>query len=466
MVDQAERVRRALGSEYRLWWGRIAQIEAEIGRPSGYLSRIVSGEITPFRRDLSKILAALGIHDTARWMRRRVNPSLDLTVLMSALPRPAHTPSACRLLKTSLRLALTTPQQKRQRQPARAGIETPAETHEAAASDFQSIPRRELPRLFGECNSEGLARAAVSWLELFRYDDPSVAALLARKLTLACGHLPHGALELSVRAGLAWASALRLAGDLIHSGLILLELSPYCWRLGRLIEADYLQRLAPLLRNHLRIPEALAAIDEAQALYIRSHCGVGAARTHVDRAICLFTAARPEKASREARAALELLPKEEERHRSAAFLVLSLCVQESAYLDMAEETLSQTHAYDRLSFAHGRAQLAQDKAEAELYLRRARDLAMGLNPFDAALMTLHLVELLLDRGATQPAATEIRQAYCLLGPFRAHPTACTALLELGRLGGRLTSDSVSKARDAIRKAQVSLPTHPGPNSTR
>jgi tetratricopeptide (TPR) repeat protein len=452
MVDDvAERVRRALGAEYRLWWGQIAKIEVRIGRPSGYLSRVVSGEITPFRRDLTKILAALGVENTDRWMRRRVSPALDLGAILTNLPHPAHRTFPLRELGRALRRAL----------PGHSGEAQYVDAAKAEIPpDLESLSRRELTHCLAQCRSVPLARRTLAWLDLLRYDDPRLAATLARKLTLACGHLEDNALELTLKAGVVWASALRFAGDLINSGSILRELSPYSWKLGRAVEADLLQRLAPLLRDHLQIPNALAVVDEAQALYLRDGNTVGCAKTYLDRALCLYTANQPESAVRMARAAIELLPEAEKRHRSAAFLVIGLASGQEQYVDRAEQLLSPAYNYDRLSIAYGRAQLARTPGEKESYVREARRLAMRTNSFDAALTTLLLVGLLAERGRLDEAAKVVREAYYLLGPLRAHPTACMALVELGRLGERITADAVLKAQKAIRNARVSLPNLP------
>ncbi len=360
---------------------------------------------------LERALHAMGIPDVDNWIARRAHAPVKIPAVLESLPRPSTLPRPIGKLRRLLR----------EQDPK----QTPTSTHVEATEA----------------------------LDLLRYDDPHQAANEARALALG----PSGGLEAIVRAGMAWASALRFAGDLMHAGMVLRELDPYAWRLGRRLEAELLQRITPLMRNHSRFGEAIRAARMAQALYTDAGDRAGVAKVLVDQAACQYAGRKPDQTIAYASAALELLPKDLPRSRAAAHLLLGLASRDRNQIDLAEEIYPHCYRFDRFNLAYNRARLAIDPQEAEHHVRCALRLANGFNPFDTAFAIIDLAELLLEQGKEVQAAAEIQKAYQLLVPLRRYTAACTALVRLGGLGqARLTIEALHVASGTIRRAQMGL----------
>ncbi len=92
-------------------------------------------------------------------------------------------------------------------------------------------------------------------------------------------------------------------------------------------------------------------------------------------------------------------------------------------------------------------------AKSELLLRQARrDL---VTPFDSALITLDLIEVLIERGAVTEASAKAKEMAALLQPFRHLPVVEGAILALVRsaLTGELTPACVDTARLQVQQGR-------------
>jgi tetratricopeptide (TPR) repeat protein len=183
----------------------------------------------------------------------------------------------------------------------------------------------------------------------------------------------------------------------------------------------------------------------------------------VDRGLCLYLRGDIEAAERDLRRGLLLLPEAAIRYRSAAKLTFGLALLGSGreaeglqQIANAEKLLVQPTAYDQTSLAYTRAGLARDRGkdcEAEKLYQEAKALAHRFSPFDSALITLDLLDLLVKQGRHAEVAAEGLTVHALLHPLRLHPDAQESLRELARLNGRMTLQDIATAREAVKTAR-------------
>jgi tetratricopeptide (TPR) repeat protein len=298
----------------------------------------------------------------------------------------------------------------------------------------------------------------VDWLDFPRYNHPAEAAQLARIVAVELASEGH--LETHLRALGVYASSIRMRGSMSLAGMVLSEALRLANQVGPKLEAELTQRAGYVIQDHAKHAEALACFNAAGSLYslIADHEGI--AKVAVDRGICLYLRGDIKAAEEEVRRGLLWLPKEDKRNRIAAHHALAVMAEDRAtaseHLKLAEILSEPANAYAKASLCYTKASMAQKSSRAcnrEKLLREAKVLAERFNVFDSALITLDLLDLLVEEGRRREVTEEGRTVHALMHPLRLHPYAQESLLELARLNGEMTLQDIAAARQAVRTAR-------------
>jgi tetratricopeptide (TPR) repeat protein len=186
----------------------------------------------------------------------------------------------------------------------------------------------------------------------------------------------------------------------------------------------------------------------------------GIAKVAVDRGICLYLRGDIKAAEEEVQRGLLWLPKEAKRYHFAAHHALAAMAKDRTtageHLKLAEALLEPSNTYGQASLCYTKAQMARDSgraARAEWLLREAKILTEGFSVFDLALITLDLLDLLVEQGRRGEVTKEGRSVHALMHPLRHHPDAQESLVELARLNGKMTLQDIAAARETVRTAR-------------
>jgi tetratricopeptide (TPR) repeat protein len=395
----------------------------------------------------------MGVQDLPAYFRSRAVPAVDVLGMLRDLPHPMRPPKAILDIRRSLRQLV----QCKGRQPHEPG-KAPflAELHSQPLKK-QAKALRQYPG----CKHPSFVAAMVDSLDLQRYDHPAEAAQLAR--IAAVELVSEGHWETHLRALGVYASSLRMGGSMSLAAMVLSEALHLASQGGPMLEAELMQRAGYIVQDHARHAEALDCFNAAAALYASIGDYDGIAKVLVDRGLCLYLRGDIEAAERDLRRGLLLLPEAAIRYRSAAKLTFGLALLGSGreaeglqQIANAEKLLVQPTAYDQTSLAYTRAGLARDRGkdcEAEKLYQEAKALAHRFSPFDSALITLDLLDLLVKQGRHAEVAAEGLTVHALLHPLRLHPDAQESLRELARLNGRMTLQDIATAREAVKTAR-------------
>ncbi len=226
--------------------------------------------------------------------------------------------------------------------------------------------------------------------------------------------------------------------------------------------ANLLQRRAHIMGDAGDHGRALAFADLAAAIFDRIGDQAGRGRAAVDQSRWLHYLDRPREGDRAAKRALELLPEKSlPRSRFAAYSYRSLCC-----LDLGEHRRAQGFAeaaeklpvipWDRGKLSWIRANIARklgDRSEAVEHLRRGAETFRTLHYGDTLLISLQLVQALLEDEQPAEALRVCTTMHPLTRPLERNPILSGALAELLRLAvaGRVSLDIVRRVRAKVER---------------
>ncbi len=475
-LEAMERVLQALRSRLKGHWGRIARIEAQIGKSRGYLSRTLQRS-WPLPLDvLLRTLDALGV-DPGDFFGQ----ALDIAASPEANLTEIEAES-----RASPRVALVAFERLAAGPAAAAGVPAPCSCDEAAAwvRDLSRLSPAEQKRRLRSRRKLRRARFVATYLDHLdglRYERPQEARSLTEHLILELVPLlPAGAPSeaesrraLQCRALGVLGSCHRLAGDIAFAAGTIRRGLAEARRHGlQEATAELLQRGAYVLSDRGRYRRALELLREAFEIYFDRELGFGVARTLVDRGIMMgYAGADGEAVALLGRAHREL-PEEAasvtsqrrgalERNREAVYHHLVMAHTALGELATAERWLreatrrlgSQRHVEARLAWQRGRLLLARGASlSAERELREALDTFDEDRDPSSELVRLDLLQVLLSTGRHREAR-RLADEQASLARVRRRAAVDTAFSRLARAGreGRLTLRLVRSAADACQK---------------
>lgn len=253
---------------------------------------------------------------------------------------------------------------------------------------------------------------------------------------------------------------LKRAEEMVKAGLEIAEDSGE----GATI-ADLLQRLAYIVGDRGRHKEALELVERAGGLYDRLGDRAGRGKALVDQGMFLGHLNRPADAIIAEEMALEILPAEETRNRTAALQVIGVSSlrlnRPRAALQSLNDAIAVGMLPDRASEArliwlHASAysllreyKLAADKYQAAVEILRTIHYA------DTALVTVELVRVLILSGRHKEAYETALSVRDLILPLRKNRHVSAALIELLRGGQEaLTLRRVEQVSTALEQARA------------
>lgn len=202
---------------------------------------------------------------------------------------------------------------------------------------------------------------------------------------------------------------------------------------------------ASLCIDQRRFDEALALLDDALAIYREIGEVHQMGRVLMTRGVTLLYGGAPESAAASYRESLALLDEQEEpRLRFACCKNLLLCLTEAGRGAEAAALLPETRTLAeavadpldlvRLRWAEGRIAAALGRAdEAEAAFRATQDELLAARlPWDAALVTLDLAELLLRHGRAAETRELAEQTLPIFQALHVHREALAALVVFQR----------------------------------
>ncbi len=316
----------------------------------------------------------------------------------------------------------------------------------------------------GTVSDVAAAHALLPNLEDLRYNAPEPVAKLAVRLVKAAPNLTGEAderISLAAEAMGIFASTKRLMGKIRPAGIVLRRALALAGDLP--VRANLLQRSVAVLILSGRLTEALQVTETATRSYLNQRDLVGLGRVLVSRGCVLFNLGHFRESSAWHCAGLRLLPAETRIDRASALQMLGLIAFQGD--DFATAYRLQIRALRMLDpdDAYNRAQVRWllaattyrrgSMAQTELLLRQARSALT--HPFDRALVTLDLIEVLIERGQNMEAVAKAKDMAALLQPFQRLPMVEGAILVFVRaaLAGDLTEALVNATRSRLQQVQ-------------
>ncbi len=226
--------------------------------------------------------------------------------------------------------------------------------------------------------------------------------------------------------------------------------------------ADLLQRRAHIMGDAGDHGRALAYTDLAAGIFDRIGDQAGRGRAAVDAGQWLAYLDRLREAIEAAERALELLPKSLPRSRFAAHTVVCHCCLEIGKTGRAQDAAEAAERlpvvpWDRGKLSWLRAIISRklgNRSEAREHLRRGAETFRTLHAGDALLISLELVQALLEDSQPAEALQICRGLFDLVEPVRANPIISGALAELLRVtlsGKGIPLDLVRRIRVRIER---------------
>jgi len=323
--------------------------------------------------------------------------------------------------------------------------------------------RRKVLRLEPRWRSLAGVTSAALAIDKLRLRAPEDAMALGQILAVEIATKIKGpdAGEAFCRAAGALGSAHRLAASMEGAAFCLETVSAISPWAPPAVRADLLRRASVVLMAYGEMEAALAVSDQAMAIYAAQRDTSGMGKVFVDQGVFLV-ALDPPKATNKYKNGLALLPDSDETHRAAAFQGLARVAELAKRFDQAEEYLQQALPLILAEDTYTSAQaqkiaglLAKQSGQfsiAEVHLRTAADKLAEINPFDAVIAALYLIELLLERGRPVEANKRAKEMTWLLEAFRHNKIAKAALDHLTHLAyqGELDSGAIEVARKAVQ----------------
>ncbi len=458
-------IREALGEEKRKRWGKIAEIEADLGVSDGYLAKVCRGEWKISVHSLLMTLERMGV-DPGRFFAKALDTRLDNDWLLEEIERRGKVDAKlAQIEKATAELEASAP----------AGPRPGPIDAEAMVADFVCATNKEQRRRLGETQKyrhPAFAAAYLEHLDTLRYDDFKAARENAAAVAVRLvPQLPAGRLErivLQLRAIGVYASCYRQEGNWATAARAL-RLALGLARHHGLQEmlADLLMRAACVLNDDGRFAQAKDLLDEALVIYYDMDSREGLGMVMVERGRTLLYLGRYQDALGVLDRSLGMLQGDSQvmsRNRLAAHQLFALTYCEIGNLEDAEEALAGVVAESqgagrvnqaKVHWLYGVIALKRDAYDvAERRLREAADLFDLLEDPNEAMVSLDLSKTLLMRGKTLEAVAIAIEMAENLEVFRGNRLAEALITQLSQTAvqGNLTVEAIESVQEKLRAA--------------
>ena len=475
-MDWKETHRRlveSLHGEVRGSWGRIAELETQLGLSDGYLNKLCSGR-NEFRLSLFlEVLGTLGL-DPKTFFARALDICPQPEDFLAQLEAPGEEDRAfVKIARATRELEATEPETPEPPSARRAAASATALVEHLATCPRQ-VQLRSL-RHSAKYRSHAFTRAYLEHLDSLRYDDAAGAAKLvtgvATHLIPALSGPQSARLSLQCLALGVFGSARRLKGEFtsaVRALTMALELS----RRARLREdtANLLIRASYQLKDFGHFEQALGLLNEALVIFVQLGSRQGIGKALVDHGMMRTALGDFDTAILDLEQALEHLEGSQlRRYQLAAYQFLAYAFEQLGNLTAAEsclakgaDTFGSIHAVDQAKLRWLRGTLAFRRGDFPLSERQLRSAGQVLstkeNPGQEALVSLDLVSTLLAQGKNEEAIQLARSMTRLLMSFKKNRLAEAAIVDLihSALTGRLNEEVVRSARATLEMG-FSLP---------
>lgn len=480
--DAHDRLRVALKSELQRNFGRIQEIERELSRSEGYLSKFCRGDISI---PVDVLLDSLELLDThpGRFFSRALGSSTNSYSALRDLADEAPDKSLTRILKSLDNQVARTVASPWTGPPEHFESPRfdPTDKDRRLAEgilDCSGLEQRRRLKNAKRYRTSGFADLYIQSLIQLCYNSPRVAVKQAETVItdflpeLVDAH-PIDKVNLILRCLAAWAFANRMIGQIPQAALALqvgiristrLELSA---TEGQLIRVG-----AYLLNDECAYADALQLLSQAMILFDELDQDIEVGKVQIQRGIIFNELGRDrsaEKAFHRALARLQSSDTSLARYRSAAFHGLARAARNSGNLDQAklwhDRYLSSLDTSMGL-FVRGKAlwekgSLHYDKGElatAEQAFLESRDLLYACESPQAVMVCLDLTRVWLDQHRFEEAVELAEGMARLLNSFRKNKLNEAALLEYIRAAheGRLSLALVEKMRRKMESQSSSV----------
>ena len=434
--ELTRRVLQELAAERAVYgYGSIAAIDRRMGKGSGYLGRVLRGEVGLQVETLFQALEALDA-DLVTFFGRVVGAEVSPERLLRRLERQGGGRDVPAVLDRCERLLA-------------GGTADPGTPVPAAGEITAELARLDEER-FSDPVETAKAEAAVEAAarRAARRRDPESLKLLARALGVLA---PFYRLRARFAAA---ARCLRLALRL-SAPADLLE-----------VRADVLQRICYLLGDQGEYRVAAEVARLAFEAYALAEDGAGTGRALVDRAIMLNRAGQPAAAAEAYEHSLKHLPEEAWVNRFSVYQGLGWIHAGRGDLDAARHYAERAAAchrtrqgqnWSRLLWLQG--EIAFAGGQPEVAQRALREARAGLvdhgNPFDVALVSLRLAKALFATGEVRQMQRLAAEMLCLLKPLGKHRIASAAVQEFARatLAGEVTLELLDRVFEQVKRGR-------------
>ena len=470
--DAHDRLRVALKSELQRNFGRIQEIERELSRSEGYLSKFCRGDISIPVDVLLDSLELLNTHP-GRFFSRALGSSSDAYAGLRDMSDDSPDKSLSRILKALDQMALDvaaepSPDADRREQPDFQTTRKEADL----AEDIQScsgIEQRRRLKNAKRYRTTGFADLYVKYLIQLCYNEPRTAAKQAETvITDLLPNIEAGAvdrLNLALRAVSAWAFGYRMIGQFSQAAYAIQLSLRVAARFGlSRLEGELIRVGAYLLSDDGAFDEALTLLGRALVIFDELDLEVEVGKVQVQRGIVYNELGHDRAAFKAFKRALSKLPLESanDRYRSAAFHGLSRAARNAGELNEAElwqERYLETLGPSASLYARGKAlwekgNLHYEKRDlkaAEKHFLEARDLLDACEASDIVLLCMDLTRVWLDQHRFSEAVELADGMACMLGTSQKNGLNEAALLEFIRAAheGRLSLKLVEQIRPRL-----------------
>ncbi|MEL7061679.1 MAG: hypothetical protein AAGN46_16755 [Acidobacteriota bacterium] len=481
-----DRMRQALRRELQNHRGHIHEIERQLSRSEGYLSKVCRGDISIPLEMLFKSLEHLGT-EPANFFGRAFGTPNDPVDALSDFATKSPDRSLVRLLRSLDQLT------------AKVGaleIDEPIDDPLWLAPDHEPFPAlddattatvSEQLAAFWDCplaeqkrrlratkrlRTTAFARGLIRELEARRQQAPRDVL----KLTVSIGidflplleePTPRQRLQLMLDTILAHGASRRSLGQ-HRSAAFALAKGLSATRELRLLfaEAEFLKRAGVVLLSAAEYEAALRIQERALVAFQELGQSRSVGKTLIDRAIAQHSLNRDDEMRRSIKAALDLLPVDDpttSSFRSTAFQLLARSFHQRGEMHRAiscmEQVIGQQSERRGVNFAVYLTQLGDLYADvdrlddAEAALGQARDQLLEFGSVQAALTSLSLIRVLLAKGRLADAVEIAREMTLFMAHFETDRATQAALVELIRISlrGELTLQAVEALQHQLER---------------
>lgn len=481
-VEANQRLRAALKLELQRNFGRLGEVEKELGRSEGYLRKFVRGEISVPIDVLLRSLELLNAHP-GRFFGRALGTTQAPAATMRGLAGEEPDKALQQIQKAIDAIALACDPEA----CARLSHDTFAETYSDVGSKEKNLVEGIL-----ECSTREHRRRLktakryrkLGFLRLYNqrlmpicYQEPKTATKLAETLIddlipQISDARPEDLLVQSVKALLVWGFASRMidqVGQACLAAALALRLTARFHLNG--LEAESLRLAAYLLSDEACFDEALQFLGNAVVIFDELDQDVNAAKTQVQRGQVFSSMGNTNAAIRALKKSLRRLPEADPavaRYRTSAYGSLAQAERMAGNLQAGEEWLNlylseldaDSGDFTRAKVLFEKGNLHYEKGElaaAEQCLVESRDLLFACESPDAVLVCLDLTRVWLDQHRFHEAIELAESMARLLSQFRKNKLKEAALLKYIRAAGegRLSIQLVESLQQTMAGRQAS-----------